>query len=288
MKFHLLVVSIFSFAEAQEHVALRFNQSSCYSLEPHYQYISYKNLGYGPKTDDYENKVVLKQPKRAKSSSKLFSLEHSLTQYYQKREYPINILSTSNDGIEAFMVQVRGYNDKNDNITFVGEWKDIPDIGIIMQCGNNKLAVVVDKGRPIRMSNLSLTWVAPSKNVGDVTIVASIVYDKDAYYEIQSNPIPFQEPSITTAECGKDLSCYRVCKSQVRCNVDDALYMVTMEKINSNEVRIKLGGHLISEDDYTALGFSLGKDGRHMDMITCTKKGKKCLIKVIICLSKLS
>ncbi len=49
---------------------------------------------------------------------------------------------------------------------------------------------MVDKGRPVRLGNMSFTWEAPSEDMGDIKVVASIAY-RDAYVVVESDEIRF-------------------------------------------------------------------------------------------------
>ena len=49
---------------------------------------------------------------------------------------------------------------------------------------------VVDKGRPIKMGNLTVTWHAPANDLGPIKFVASIVSGNE-YSIVQSQEITF-------------------------------------------------------------------------------------------------
>ena len=48
--------------------------------------------------------------------------------------------------------------------------------------------------------------------------------------------------------CGRDLSCFRVCRHRPHCDSDGAEYMVTMDaKENPGDIKFKLGGYVFDE-----------------------------------------
>jgi hypothetical protein len=58
--------------------------------------------------------------------------------------FPVKILAE--DTFDSFLVQMRGRRDENGNITFVGDWKNLPRIAKTMRCGKYPKAAIVDKG----------------------------------------------------------------------------------------------------------------------------------------------
>ncbi len=112
---------------------------------------------------------------------------------------------------DAFMIQIRGRRSPDGNVTYVGAFVDPQGIVRVIGCEDSRAAAVADKserafyfidntcmnlglltslGRPVRLSNLTLTWKAPKEDAGPIRVVGSIAYN-DAYVLIQSSPIQF-------------------------------------------------------------------------------------------------
>ena len=120
-------------------------------------------------------------------------------------------MAESERSFDSFIIQVRGEDDDSKNSTFYGQWKGIPQIGELIDCGKYRGAAIVDKGfhtsnkmslsylkkfdefagRPIRFSTLSFTWKAPTRNVGRLEILASVA-DGNFYQTISSERIRFE------------------------------------------------------------------------------------------------
>jgi len=60
----------------------------------------------------------------------------------------------------------------------VGSFERIPSVAKYVNCFSKERSSVVDKGRPIRLSNMTFTWRAPSTDIGPIKFVASIVVGK--------------------------------------------------------------------------------------------------------------
>ena len=137
---------------------------------------------------------------------------------------------------DAFMIQVRGKTDNNrDNATHVGKFVKVPDIAKVIGCKGNNMAAATDKGdpeweletckfsnefslilgRPVLLGNLTFTWRAPARDEGSITIEASVVYN-DAYVIVKSRPIKYKELPVVLRDCGRSLSCYRLCRYEPR------------------------------------------------------------------------
>ncbi|KAF2360424.1 DOMON domain [Trinorchestia longiramus] len=68
----------------------------------------------------------------------------------------------------------------------------------------------------------------------------------------------FIYPAVSTKDCARSKSCYRLCPSgRFMCPGYAALYMATLSlTANNNSVAITLGGRVFSNDSYIALGVS--------------------------------
>ena len=60
--------------------------------------------------------------------------------------FPFSVNLIASDFFDSFMLQVRGRDPDDGNITHVGSWVDVPGIAAVLKCKGNKLAAVVDKG----------------------------------------------------------------------------------------------------------------------------------------------
>ncbi len=187
-------------------------------------------------------------------------------------------------------------NRRRPNVTYAGSWVAVPGMAKVVRCGRNRLAAAVDKGRPIRLSNLTFTWRAPSSDVGELEARASVAYG-GAYVSVVSRPFSYKRFPVSTSRCGRSISCFRVCGLRPRCDAAESSYMVTMEADEEREeVTIRLGG-LIRDNQvyffpyggdnsnnicnpfffqsYIGLGFGLDKKNlRNMDFVACTRSGE--------------
>ena len=92
------------------------------------------------------------------------------------------------------MLQARGTTRNNgNNATLVGSFERIPSVAKYVNCFSKERSGVVDKGRPIRLSNMTFTWRAPSSDIGPIKFVASIVVGK--IYRINRNKNKTQRSS---------------------------------------------------------------------------------------------
>ena len=133
-------------------------------------------------------------------------------------------------------------NRRRPNVTYAGSWVAVPGMAKVVRCGRNRLAAAVDKGRPIRLSNLTFTWRAPSSDVGELEARASVAYG-GAYVSVVSRPFSYKRFPVSTSRCGRSISCFRVCGLRPRCDAAESSYMVTMEADEEREeVTIRLGG----------------------------------------------
>lgn len=262
---------------AQEQI-LRYTVDSCRNLSPLYQEEDYSDLNIGPPKPNTENeglgndgsKIVFKTPKKSTVRNPPFQLVISASQYRQNREYKVSIVAE--EYFDSFMIQARGRPTADGNTSHVGSWVDIPSIGAIIRCGQNPRAAVVDKGRPVRLGNLTFTWKAPEVDVGPIQFQTSIAVN-DAYVTIASEPLTFNIFPDSTSGCGQTVSCFRVCLFTPLCDSDGVAYMLIMNKTRDNEIIFKLGGFLPDNKSYVAVG--IGQDSknlRNMDMMACRRE----------------
>ncbi|XP_059099683.1 uncharacterized protein LOC131893607 [Tigriopus californicus] len=269
---------------AQEQV-LRYTVDSCRTLSPFYQEENYSDLNIGPLKPAQENegvdfdtnKIVFKTPKKSTVRNPPFKLVVSATQYRRNRKYKVSIVAE--EYFDSFMVQARGRPTDDGNTSHVGSWVDIPSIGAIIRCRQNPRAAVVDKGRPLKLGNLTFTWKAPEADVGPIQFQTSIALN-DAYVTIASEPLTFNNFPDSTSGCGRTLSCFRVCLFTPLCDSDGVAYMLIMNRTKDNEIVFKLGGFLPNSTSYVAVG--IGQDSknlRNMDMMACQRDDNTVMLR---------
>ena len=101
---------------------------------------------------------------------------------------------------------------------------------------------MVDKGRPIRLGNLTFTWRAPPTDYGPIKFVASIV-SGDEYTVVESGEVKFNNFPVSIRGCGRDMSCFRASSTSPTCDPEESYFMVVMYLSgDKREVVISLGG----------------------------------------------
>ena len=133
----------------------------------------------------------------------MFSIDFSFPYYYHsleicissKRKYNSVELRTT-DFIDSFMIQARAANKLDGNATLVGSFETIPAITRRLHCFEKRKSSVTDKGRPVRLGNMTFSWRAPPTDYGSIRFVASIVkgisYDDKVIYWTYLNPTLMQ------------------------------------------------------------------------------------------------
>ncbi|TRY74670.1 hypothetical protein TCAL_11927, partial [Tigriopus californicus] len=192
---------------------------------------NYSDLNIGPLKPAQENegvdfdtnKIVFKTPKKSTVRNPPFKLVVSATQYRRNRKYKVSIVAE--EYFDSFMVQARGRPTDDGNTSHVGSWVDIPSIGAIIRCRQNPRAAVVDKGRPLKLGNLTFTWKAPEADVGPIQFQTSIALN-DAYVTIASEPLTFNNfPSYVAVGIGQDSKNLRN-MDMMACQRDDNTVML--------------------------------------------------------------
>ena len=72
-------------------------------------------------------------------------------------------MAESERSFDSFIIQVRGEDDDSKNSTFYGQWKGIPQIGELIDCGKYRGAAIVDKGFHTRCPNKILKITTSEK-----------------------------------------------------------------------------------------------------------------------------
>jgi len=260
---------------SQAEPALRYTTESCDNMAPVYKDENFNSLDLGPEVekkdkndeDDDSNKA----PKKSNTRNPPFELDIDFQQYRRKREY--KIILSAYEHFDSFMLQVQGKS-KDGNITRVGKWVDIPDIAAALRCGKSKLGAVVDKGRPVKLGNMTFSWEAPAMDEGPIQIKASISYN-DQYVMIESPELDYSKFPLSVKGCGSKVSCFRLCTNGPRCEADETGYMITMEQQESDRILFRMGGTLNDRMSYFAVAF--GKDYyklKNADMVSCRRVRK--------------
>ena len=77
---------------------------------------------------------------------------------------------------DSFMLQARGRDQADGNATLVGWFVSLPSIAKDLHCLGKRKSSVVDKGRPIRLGNLTFTWRAPPTDYGPIREVSKKIF----------------------------------------------------------------------------------------------------------------
>ena len=118
----------------------------------------------------------------------------------------------------------------------------------------------MDKGRPIKLGNLTFTWRAPPTDYGAIRFVASIALGErshlfllesfnmihllgNQYNVIKSEEISFNNFPMSVRGCGRQMSCFRSCSSSPTCDPENTdTYVVTFLSRDEKYVVASLGG----------------------------------------------
>ena len=106
---------------------------------------------------------------------------------------------------------------------------------------------MVDKGRPIKLGNLTFTWRAPPTDYGQIKFVASIVSGEE-YTVVETEEVTFNTFPVSIRGCGREMSCFRACSTSPTCDPEESYFMVVMYLSGDKKnVVISLGG--VVEDE---------------------------------------
>ena len=75
---------------------------------------------------------------------------------------------------DSFMLHARAKDRPDGNATLVGWFVSIPPITTDLHCLGKRKSSVADKGRPVKLGNMTFTWRAPPTDYGEIKFVASI------------------------------------------------------------------------------------------------------------------
>jgi len=233
-------------------------------------------------------------PKKLRRTNS-FNINVDFEQYRRGRRYTIKLEAT--EYFHSFLLQARGDPRPDGNATLVGSFVKIPPISRHLKCFKWRRSSVIDKGRPVKLANMTFTWQAPPMDYGRIRFVASIV-TRDGYATIQTQQIPFNPFPVSIKGCGREKSCFRACSTTPTCPPDDSSYMVVTElSEDSEEVIISMGGIVDADqtstdvangehehdkhehkhkgmEKYVAIGFGYNKQTlQGMDVCACYKEG---------------
>lgn len=258
------------FVLVQADPVLRYKMDSCNSLEPIYVEENWQVPGGGD-IEAPDEELFNKSPKKLRKNS-AFKIKMDWTQYRRNRQYQVKIETT--EYFDAFLLQARGQQQEDGNATLVGFWVAMPPISKYIKCIGKRKSSVVDKGRPVRLGNMTFTWQSPPTDYGQIKFIASIVKG-DGYVTVQTKQIAFNPFPVSIRGCGRDMSCFRACHTSPSCPPDESTYMVVMYlSQNREDVVIQMGGVVEDDQKYVAVGF--GNDKRSlqsMDVAVCYREG---------------
>jgi len=281
------VFALVCLAQAQlDDQVLRYRTGSCNTLEPVYVTENWQFPGGDTSVTD-EDEALLNRPRRSRDRSPPFSLSINFNQYRRGREYTVELVALTH--FDSFMLQARAAAKRDGNATLVGSFETIPAITTKVHCLGKRKSSVTDKGRPVKLSNMTFTWRAPPNDYGSVRFVASIVA-KNEYHLIETEQITFNSFPVSIRGCGSDMSCFRECSSSPICPPDESNYMVVMYlSRDKSEVVISMGGIVEDDTKYIALGFGDDKMAyQSMDVSACYRDGNKIILQHYLIENKLS
>jgi len=267
---------------------LRYKKDSCNTLEPVYVSESWAYPGGGDDSWQEEGgKGLFDSPRRSSDRSPPFSIQIDFDQYRRNREYTVRI--ETSEYYDSFLLQARGKEQADGNASLVGWFVTVPQICKNLHCLQKRKSSVVDKGRPIKLSNLTFTWRAPPTDYGPIRFVASIAHGNQ-YNIIQSELVSFNNFPMSIRGCGRQMSCFRSCSSSPTCDpeVSDSM-VVTFLSGDEKYVVASLGGVVENENKYIAMGFGEDKlNLRNLDIAVCTRKGQDLKLDHFLVENKLS
>ncbi|XP_066962329.1 uncharacterized protein [Macrobrachium rosenbergii] len=159
----------------------------------------------------------------------------------------------------GFMIQARKITG---NTEIVGRFMTVPSRGEFLTCpkGKQNENTVVSEAAPVRLANLTFTWMAPETNVGTIEFVASILLSEGMEYKTyKSNRLRLSLYPVSTKDCAVAKSCFRYCMADSgrECPAHKTRYMASVEYLNSNtRAKFTLGGYILNQSEYIAIGFS--------------------------------
>ena len=240
---------------------LRYNLNSCTSLEPSLVNENWAYPGGGEK--QWLDEALFSSPRRSRDRSPPFSIQIEFNQYRRDREYQgededsltfshsLSVRIEAAEYYDSFLLQTRGKDQPDGNATLIGWFVSIPNICKDLHCYDKSKSSVVDKGRPIKLGNLTFTWRSPATDYGAIKFVASIVVGQE-YHVIESNQISFNNFPVSIKGCGREMSCFRSCSTSPICDPEDSDTMAVMYLTgDKRNIVVSLGGVVQDENVIT-------------------------------------
>ncbi|KAK4288049.1 hypothetical protein Pmani_038898, partial [Petrolisthes manimaculis] len=161
----------------------------------------------------------------------------------------------SPDYINGFLIQVRKV--EGGTVAPVGMFLD-PHRAEYLAC-NKSRDTVINERAPLRLANLTFTWLAPETNLGGFSLCkASVLVNKGTQYKVfRSDILALNLYPVSTKECAVSKSCFRYCMKHggPSCPAHTSRYMASLQH-SPSAVSITLGGQLPDANGYLAVGFT--------------------------------
>ena len=257
----VLVLTCLQDGKVQADPVLRYNLNSCTSLEPSLVNENWAYPGGGEK--QWLDEALFSSPRRSRDRSPPFSIQIEFNQYRRDREYQgededsltfshsLSVRIEAAEYYDSFLLQTRGKDQPDGNATLIGWFVSIPNICKDLHCYDKSKSSVVDKGRPIKLGNLTFTWRSPATDYGAIKFVASIVVGQE-YHVIESNQISFNNFPVSIKGCGREMSCFRSCSTSPICDPEDSDTMAVMYLTgDKRNIVVSLGGVVQDENVIT-------------------------------------
>ncbi|XP_050690597.1 uncharacterized protein LOC126982518 [Eriocheir sinensis] len=178
-----------------------------------------------------------------------------------RRLKPLEVTLQTSEYINGFLLQARRAGQQQN---VVGTFLSAPHRGEIINCNGSVGNAVVMETAPLRLANLTFTWMAPEADVGAIEFVASVLLEEGSQYQIfRSAQLELNLYPVSTRECAVAKSCFRYCmhNTSPECPAHEARYTATLEFLpkaakKKTSVKITIGGQLADSNGYLAVGFS--------------------------------
>ncbi|KAK8407016.1 hypothetical protein O3P69_007518 [Scylla paramamosain] len=244
------------------------------------------NTPTSPMTEEEEESSDLHLSPKAQMYSGNINMQILTSEDKYRRLKTLEVTLQSSDYINGFLLQARKVEQSK---TVVGTFLRSPHRGNIISCNGSMANTVVMETAPLRLANLSFTWLAPEASMGTIEFVASVLVNKSTSYKIiRSDPLKLNLYPVSTRECAVGKSCFRYCMRNggPECPAHTARYTAILEYLpktaeKKTSVKITIGGQLADSKGYLAVGFS--KDDHRLseaDLSVCYLEGDNATVGV--------
>merc|ERR1711874_17729 len=276
--FHLLTLTALAVGEP----VLRYNLSSCNSLEPVYVEENWQTPGMDAAKDEDMSSSIFENPRKSRKRNPPFELRINFDQYRRNRQYKVYIITTiPSESFDSFLLQARGAERSDGNASLVGTFiSPLPSISKPLSCLEQPSSSLTDKGRPVQLQNLTFTWLSPPSDHGQVRFTLSLVHNGE-YIIIESRQIRFNTFPVSIRGCGREVTCFRQCNKEAgpTCPADLANYFALISfNADAETLTVSMGGRIMDyyNDDtimsnnshYIAMG--IGNDKKNFKMMDVT------------------